>query len=80
MGHSAPLIIGCQGVDTNTGLDSVTSNLYRCEMRYETIQKMWAKRRKRILAMLQSGISQAEIARRLDVTRQRIYQIIKGKQ
>jgi len=67
-------------VDTNRGLDNVTRSIYRCEMRYETIQKMWVKRRKRILSMLHSGISQAEIARRLDVTRQRIYQIIKGKQ
>lgn len=45
-------------------------------MSYEQQKVFWRGRRERILHMLKSGISQAEIARQMGVKRQRVYQIV----
>lgn len=46
-----------------------------------TKQEMSAfrKRKKKILRLAEQGVTQSEIARRLGMTRQRIYQIVRGK-
>lgn len=44
---------------------------------YKKQLKVWAKRRERIVALFDSGWTRADIARRLGITRQRVYQIVK---
>ena len=39
----------------------------------------YRKRKARIMSMLADGLSQAEIARKLDMKRQRIHQIVRGR-
>lgn len=41
--------------------------------------RVWAERKRRILRWLSQGMSQAAIADKLGVRRQRVHQIINGK-
>lgn len=49
-------------------------------MNYSDMLKEWAKRRKRAVAMLKSGKTRAEVADQLQITRQRLHQIIRAEQ
>ncbi len=44
-------------------------------MTYKEQMKEWKKRRERMAEMLQRGIPATEVARRFNVTRQRVHQI-----
>ena len=47
-----------------------------CAMRYEHALKQWHERRERIRELAQSGIPQSEIAKRFNLSRARISQIV----
>jgi hypothetical protein len=48
-------------------------------MDYHDKLKLWAKRRKRAVAMVNSGKTRGQVAELLGITRQRLHQII-GKE
>ena len=51
--------------------------LYKTGMDYKKLLATYAKRRERAKAMRLAGLSALEIAKRLGISRQRVYQIIK---
>lgn len=48
-------------------------------MDYLSLLEQWRKRREKILAMLDRGMTKADIARKLRITPQRVGQITKRK-
>ena len=47
-------------------------------MTYKQQQAIWRKRRAKLLRLKAEGLIPSEIARRLGITRQRVYTILKG--
>jgi len=48
-------------------------------MRYDYALKQWQERRERIRELARAGVPQSEIAKRFNLSRARINQIIKGQ-